>query len=124
MCSARGPGELLHYPTVMQRGCQLIIVYSRFFGRAVHEVTEEQLNEQGIRVAVVSLDSLAVQESFFAHLDAPDKLYATGGTAPDQDFKAKLRLMANQQSGASHHARPNWWDRHRSHMGPLWRRLV
>lgn len=114
---------------MLQRGCQLLIVYSRFFGRGVGEVTEEQLKEQGIRVAVVDLSHLAVQHSFFAdHTrdgdDTPEGPAAAGGHEAERvAFRAKLRLMATQQSGGEGESvRDNWWGRRRSQLGALWRR--
>ena len=40
-------GLLLHYPTVLQRGCSLVVVYSRFYGHNVPaDITPERLAQQ------------------------------------------------------------------------------
>ncbi|KAK3253669.1 hypothetical protein CYMTET_37090 [Cymbomonas tetramitiformis] len=59
-------GVHLHYPTMVQYGCYLVVVYSRFYARTRHWAREHS-KEQGIRIAAIDLRHLSPQPSYFDH---------------------------------------------------------
>ena len=46
----------IHYPTLAQRGCELLVAYSRFY--KLNPTSDEAFARQGVRVARVPLIAL------------------------------------------------------------------
>ena len=85
---ANAEGLHIHYPTLLRHGCHLYVVYSRFYGQPSPHMEKRELQEQGIRIATVDLQTLAFQES---------TNYALRGPAPDtgrEEVANKLKLLA------------------------------
>jgi len=120
--SSGDDGIHLHYPTLIQQGCFLYVVYSRFYGHNTYGVTPQQMQQQGIRIATLDLSRLVQQTSFFDEESLLIEERERELREEENDaFRRKMKLLASGMSGESGSRSQSWWDRHKLRLGNSWK---